>query len=136
MIYGHILQEFSDKVVVVRCKNDLPVVQNSIGDRIVDVVICHDDAGVASLSSFIDQKITMLLSQYKGAFMLNARQHRLLVSLEQDLKNIRALLEVSPAYEIIALQLEQALTHMSELSGKSISERGMDCVFREFCVGK
>jgi tRNA U34 5-carboxymethylaminomethyl modifying GTPase MnmE/TrmE len=37
---------------------------------------------------------------------------------------------------LISYHLNDALAHLAELTGKSISEQGMDAVFREFCVGK
>jgi tRNA U34 5-carboxymethylaminomethyl modifying GTPase MnmE/TrmE len=41
-----------------------------------------------------------------------------------------------PSYELISYHLNDALAALSELTGKTISEAGMDAVFREFCVGK
>ena len=40
------------------------------------------------------------------------------------------------SYELLSFHLNDALAHISELTGKTISEKGMDAVFREFCVGK
>ena len=39
-------------------------------------------------------------------------------------------------YELVSYHINDALTTLSELTGKTISEAGMDAVFREFCVGK
>lgn len=39
-------------------------------------------------------------------------------------------------YELISYHLNDAISHINQLTGKSISEKGMDAVFREFCVGK
>ena len=40
------------------------------------------------------------------------------------------------SYELVSYHLNDALSILSELTGKTISEAGMDAVFREFCVGK
>ncbi len=34
------------------------------------------------------------------------------------------------------ITLHDALVTLSELTGKTMSEAGLDAVFREFCVGK
>ena len=39
-------------------------------------------------------------------------------------------------YELISYHLNDALSDLTELTGKSISEASMDLVFREFCIGK
>ena len=39
-------------------------------------------------------------------------------------------------YELLSYHLNDAMAQLSELTGKSISEKGMDAIFREFCVGK
>ena len=46
------------------------------------------------------------------------------------------LLENKGEYELISYHLKDALEHISELTGKTISEQGMDTIFKEFCVGK
>jgi tRNA U34 5-carboxymethylaminomethyl modifying GTPase MnmE/TrmE len=40
------------------------------------------------------------------------------------------------SYELVSYELQNVLAVLSELTGKTISEAGMDAVFREFCVGK
>ena len=40
------------------------------------------------------------------------------------------------AYELLSYELRIALEQISELTGKSIDEAGMDMIFKQFCVGK
>ena len=39
-------------------------------------------------------------------------------------------------YELVSLRLKDALTLLSELTGRSVSEAAFDKVFDTFCVGK
>jgi tRNA U34 5-carboxymethylaminomethyl modifying GTPase MnmE/TrmE len=59
-----------------------------------------------------------------------------LLGLEKKLATIVTMLEKPIQYELVSYHLRDALEHITELTGKSISEMGMDAVFKEFCVGK
>ncbi len=92
---------------------------------------------IAILEQTLEQKIAHLLEQMESPFLLNQRQHNLLLALEKKLDEIESMVtQKSVAYELLAIHLNDALAYLTELSGKAISEAGMDMVFREFCIGK
>lgn len=92
---------------------------------------------IYTLESAIQQKITSLFDDIASPFLLNQRQHNLLLALETKLNDIEAMLRSKQiAYELLAIHLNDAIAHLAELSGKEISETSMDMIFREFCVGK
>ena len=76
------------------------------------------------------------MQQADSPFLLNQRQHKLVLNLEIKLQTIKSMLSGTVEYELLSIHLTDALQAISELSGKDISERGMDAVFKEFCVGK
>jgi tRNA U34 5-carboxymethylaminomethyl modifying GTPase MnmE/TrmE len=39
-------------------------------------------------------------------------------------------------YELVFVHIQDALVCISELSGRTITEKGMDLIFKQFCVGK
>ena len=89
------------------------------------------------LEQIIQQKIATLFADIASPFLLNQRQHNLLLALETKLVEIESMLNSKRiAYELLAIHLNDAIAHLAELSGKEISETSMDMVFREFCVGK
>jgi tRNA modification GTPase len=89
------------------------------------------------LEQHIEQKISALFAQADAPFLLNKRQFTLLIALEKALRDIQQMVHAdSIAYELLSYHLQDALAHVTELTGKTISEQGMDAVFREFCVGK
>ena len=77
-----------------------------------------------------------LFTLIESPFLLNERQYNLLLGLERQLMRLRSLFQEPIAYELISYHLRDAIEHISELTGKSVSEAGMDAVFKEFCVGK
>jgi tRNA modification GTPase len=89
------------------------------------------------LENAIEQKIATLFADIESPFLLNQRQFNLLLALEIKLHDINCMLsQKQVAYELLSVHLNDAIAHLAELSGKAISEAGMDMVFREFCVGK
>jgi tRNA modification GTPase len=92
---------------------------------------------IDTLESAIQQKIATLFADIASPFLLNQRQHNLLLALETKLVDIETMLQSKQiAYELLAIHLNDAIAHLAELSGKEISETSMDMIFREFCVGK
>jgi tRNA modification GTPase len=89
------------------------------------------------LEQLIEQKIASLFATIASPFLLNQRHYTLLLALEKKLHEIQAMLEQkSVAYELLSIHLNDAIASLAELSGKEISEAGMDMIFREFCIGK
>ncbi len=92
---------------------------------------------IDTFEQMIQQKITSLFTDIASPFLLNQRQHNLLLALETKLIDIENILgSKNIAYELLAIHLNDAIAHLAELSGKEISETSMDMIFREFCVGK
>jgi tRNA modification GTPase len=88
------------------------------------------------LENSIEQKIATLFSSLDSPFLLNQRQFNLLLELEKKLSMVAPMLNDAIAYELVSYHLKDALENLAELTGKSISEQGMDTIFREFCIGK
>lgn len=91
---------------------------------------------IDSLEHAIEQKIATLFADIESPFLLNQRQYNLLLTLETKLADIKKMLEKPVAYELLSIHLQDAIADLAQLSGKAISEAGMDMVFREFCIGK
>lgn len=92
---------------------------------------------IDTLEKLIEQKIAALFAGIESPFLLNQRHYNLLLALETKLEEIQQMLAAKKvAYELLSIHLNDALAHLAQLSGKSISEAGMDMVFREFCIGK
>lgn len=84
----------------------------------------------------IQKKIDFILETADSPFLLNKRQFNLVVGLELILKDILKLLGQNGQPEIISYHIKYSLEYITELTGRSISERALDKVFREFCIGK
>jgi len=136
-VYQNMLDTYADKIIIVTNKADLPQADNSIiTHRSVYPVCTTDKNSISTLESAIQNKITSLFASIGSPFLLNQRHYNNLLSLETKLMTTKELLNDRPSYELVSYHLQDALTTLSELTGKTITEAGMDAVFREFCVGK
>lgn len=135
-IYTKLYAEYNDKIIVVFNKSDLPTL---ISEKKYDAVLhlsTKNNKTISILEDALEKKISNLYSNLASPFLLNKRHYTLLLSLEQKLNNIESMLTEDVAYELLSHHIQDSLECLTELTGKSISEAGMDAVFKEFCVGK
>jgi tRNA modification GTPase len=129
--YKKIKEKFANKVIVIANKTDIKTTSSNNLQ-----VSTKTGSGITELENQIQIKAEELMQQADSPFLLNQRQHKLVLNLEIKLQTIKSMLSGTVEYELLSIHLTDALQAISELSGKDISERGMDAVFKEFCVGK
>ncbi len=166
IIYADLLEKYPQKNIFIQNKSDLPISTcfdtsassrlplstHGSGPLVVSKVesIAAKLQAILKVSSFSEEskklleteivkKISALSQHHELPFLINKRHYELLQAVYQDARAIIAMLEntgTTPHYELISHHLKQALEHMSELTGKTVSEQALDRVFKEFCVGK
>jgi len=139
-IYDELIAQYAHKTVSVHNKSDLPSCHNSLfgAQQNIIQISTYDASTLETLEHRIEQMIDALMARNELPFLLNARHYNLLLGLENRLHEIMTMLDqntIAP-YELLSYHLNDALAHLCELTGKSISEQAMDAVFKEFCVGK
>jgi tRNA modification GTPase len=92
--------------------------------------------GIPVLEQAVLAKVQQLFAQSNAPFLLNQRHVKLLTEIGQQLQFIANSYSSGIDYVLIACHLKELLEKVSELTGKNISERVLDTVFNEFCVGK
>lgn len=123
--------EFSPKLGTLSSPQDI-----SKGDTPI-LVSAQTGANLDQLKQALENKIQSLLGVNNSPFLLNQRHNIIISDLLTQLAVIKNLLtQDQVAYELLSINLNQALVTISELTGKTISEQAMDKIFREFCVGK
>lgn len=137
VIYEDLLQRYAHKMIIIHNKADLPVVdQHQLVPRAHSAVSTTTQQNISSLENLIEEKIKSILATIESPFLLNQRHYNLLLGLEKHLIMLKSMLSGDISYELVSYELKDALALLTELTGKTISEQGMDAVFREFCVGK
>ena len=135
-VYHELLTQYENKIIIINNKVDLPRHNNPliINKRVISATDKTNNNDI--IEHAIQEKINLLFCSIESPFLLNQRHYNALLSLETKLHVILTMLIKNPSYELISYNLNDALAILSELTGKTISEAGMDAVFREFCVGK
>ncbi len=147
VVYQSILDAHGAKIIIVQNKSDqffsplIPSVLRSFseeecieGQPIRTSVKLPET--ISELHKLIKNKAASLFQECASPFLLNKRQYHLLMNLEHTMLACMPMLNGAIEYELLSCHLKDAIENLSELTGKSISEAGMDAVFREFCIGK
>ncbi len=135
-IYTELKNTYANKCILVQTKIDCP--QEDAHPLIKEcnvTVSSKTNQNIDLLEKALQDKINTLFQDLDSPFLLNKRHYALLLDLEKKLTECLGIMK-APQYELISYHLQDALTTVSELTGKTISEASLDKVFKEFCVGK
>ncbi len=137
-VYSDLLEKYKNKIIVVKNKSDLPNKKNIFFEtEKYFSVSSTTKSNIEHVEAAIQTKIDQLFEAIDSPFLLNKRHFNALLSLEKSLAHIHSMLtHTTVSYELISHHLRNTIATLSELTGKTISEAGIDAVFREFCVGK
>lgn len=137
-VYTQLKEQYENKIILIHNKSDLPTKLNNtnIHHQKTISISTKENKNVDQLEHALQQKASALLASFDAPFLVNKRQSNILLSLEKQLNLLLPMLDGDIQYELVSYHINDALSHLAQLTGKSISEMGMDKVFREFCVGK
>lgn len=134
-IYDNLIIRHPDKIILVGNKSDLGEVHHNFS---MDLLTISTKTGtkIELLEKKIADHIAQLFDRIASPFLLNQRQYKLVITLEQKLTELQTMMQQTVQHELLAYHLKDALALIGELTGKSIAEKGMGQIFRQFCVGK
>jgi tRNA modification GTPase len=73
----------------------------------------------------------------EGEIVTQARHYDLLVRAGEALNRGRELLvQAEPPWELLALEVKEALQALGEITGEEVGEAVLDHIFSQFCIGK
>ena len=141
--YEKILKQYESKIIMVQNKIDLKSKSfdfslhgNQEKCSIIPVSTLQPET-IKNLFAAIQEKTKILKDSSNITCLLNKRQHDLLVNFLSNLKLMLPMVDKRKVdYELVAHQLREALQTLSEMTGRSVSQKAFDKVFDTFCVGK
>jgi len=71
-----------------------------------------------------------------GQVVTQARHHLHLRQCLDYLGQARGLLDSSPPWELVALELKEAIRELGEITGEEVGDAVLDRIFSQFCLGK
>ncbi len=137
-VYQHMLLVHEQKTICVKTKQDLPQAYNELLEDKESISVARElPHTIEAVKNKIENMTIDLFATQSSPYLLTKRQIHLLNSLEQQVGHVITMLQDQQiAYELVSYHLNDTLAQLSELTGKSISEKSMDAIFKEFCVGK
>lgn len=72
----------------------------------------------------------------EGEIITQARHHQHLQNALAFLNQAHALLGPDPPWELVALELKEAVQQLGEITGEEVGDAVLDRIFSEFCLGK
>ncbi len=134
-IYSDLLKKYDQKSLLVYNKSDLHQKAQILAKPILLASI-NSKESINQIKKTLKDRVNRLLEGTPSPYLLSQRQHSLLLRLKQKIPSILPLLKSPIQYELVSHHLNETLSELSELTGKTISEAAMDAIFREFCIGK
>jgi len=149
-VYADLIDKYENKIIKVFNKSDIAVRPffDSVRPEFIDMsgvalaktegfsVSSKTGQNIPELENQIEEKVTQLFANASSPFLLNTRQFNLIQSIEKKLFAIQEQYSEQISHELISSDLNDALACLSELTGKDVSEKMMDAIFKEFCIGK
>lgn len=135
--YENLYNHYREKCLHTITKTDLGCVAPMPQDGTILTVSATTRAGITELEAAITARVTRRLENSGAPFLVTRRQHALLSDTQKRLTAVlEQLAQPVIAHELVAYNLKEALALLSECTGKTISEQGMDAIFKTFCIGK
>ena len=91
---------------------------------------------IKKLYEEIQNKVSSVVGKDDTQFVLNKRQFDLLLQFQNYLEPVVENSQRSIDYELLSFHLKESLELLSEVTGKTVTEKAFDKVFQSFCVGK
>lgn len=91
---------------------------------------------VQLLNDAVSQTLSLHSMDMQAGFLANERQRRCAISAKNAIATALEGVQNGITLDATGLMLESALQSLYELSGKTVSERVIEEVFKRFCVGK
>jgi tRNA modification GTPase len=136
-IYKKLCGEYAQKAYLVYNKIDLPSMVEFEPLLPAFHISTTSKQGVAELENALHAWYNTSITAHNTPYILTKRQRIIIDTMLQKLLFIDNLLSASTlSYEIISYHIRDALEHITELTGKSVTEAGLNQVFKEFCIGK
>lgn len=96
----------------------------------------EDACGINSIEEAISDMFTLGKISADEVYLANERQRDALLRAQASIKNATNCLADSMPFDLLFIDLEDALSALGEVTGETVQEEIIDKVFENFCVGK
>jgi tRNA modification GTPase len=102
---------------------------------IVKYISCKTGEGIEDLKNMIEFYIKEQF-QIQDPFLLEERHYYHFNKIIECLKKVKKLWEENAPEEIVAIEIQESINHIAELTGEITTEDVLGRIFSMFCIGK
>ena len=113
---------------------DVEAVRAQIPDLVT--MSAREERGVEELEQAILRKLRLEKIDLQTGLLINERQRQATSRAAARVVDGLDALRAGMTYDAVAVEIDEAITALSELTGESAGEQVIDAVFANFCVGK
>ena len=128
------------KIALINKNDEKSLISDSVLEEKFDRILrisAKNDAGLDELRALVEELyITEQIVVQNDAVLINARQHASLVQTEKHLTLALEALENGLSPDLAGVDIELAMSHLSEIDGREVDEDIVAEIFSHFCVGK
>jgi tRNA modification GTPase len=128
------------KIALINKDDEVSVLSDDVLKENFDHILrisAKNDGGLDALRSLVEELyINDQIDTQNDAVLINARQHASLVNAEKHLNLALEALEVGLSPDLAGVDLELAMSYLSEIDGREVDEDIVSEIFSHFCVGK
>ena len=95
-----------------------------------------NNSGYAEFENAVESVTGSANFDSSSAVLCNERQRSLAINAKNALDEALFALDCGMTYDAVTVALEDAISHLCELTGERVTETVVDNVFHQFCVGK
>ncbi|MDI3533964.1 MAG: tRNA modification GTPase [Thermosediminibacterales bacterium] len=129
--------------IVLINKTDLPlkleelkVKQMFEGKKVIKISV-KENRGLDELETAIEKMFLAGEIDFNNDTIISSIRHKnLLKEAERSIKQALSTIDAKMPLDIVSIDINEALTHLGEITGKTISEDVIDRIFHDFCIGK
>jgi tRNA modification GTPase len=104
-------------------------------DIVVKYISCKTGEGIEDLKQSIESAIKSQF-QVPDPFLLEERHNYHFNKIKESLTKVQSLWDEGAPDEVVAIELQEALNHIAELTGEITTEDILGRIFSMFCIGK
>ncbi len=116
--------------------NKLDIINNKSCDNADIYISAKTGINMEKLVEILKEKTSLHDNEIKSnAAAITERHHTILMEIKEIIEKIGLSLGVYPI-DMLCIDLERAISLLSEITGDNYSEKVLDIVFSSFCIGK
>lgn len=116
--------------------NKLDITENMSYDKADIYISAKTGINIEKLVDILREKTSLHDNEIKtNAAAITERHHTILIEIKEIIEKINLSLGVYPI-DMLCIDLERAISLLSEITGDNYTEKVLDIVFSSFCIGK